>query len=347
MELGSVTLKTNNQHTLGCVCGSPKRTNSIPAASVVCPTIPPGRANPFFLSCHNKCPLQRGLCACFVVSRITRSPPICAWPGACRAGRARDRGLNCPSWCVEGFRIGVSQGDLSGRGRAVGLQSRPLDLRSRTLCANPVCGSFVSPRPWKTGWEAEERRATLRAGGRKTGTARSVLYLMMQRTSAAAAPASAGDGGGGGQTQLKQAPLPSVVQVLHVIKSDVDNLELRLGIVDGVLERQASASIHLSLKNQVLCEDPCAAVWLPVCSAWSLCGMRCADLALLRRPVAESYTADAKRLACALAWNRVDDTSGKQDPRCQKDQWRCGVGNCNWSRGILELGSLCMLLFSD
>jgi len=178
MELGSVTLKTNNQHTLVCVCGSPKRTNSIPAASVVCPTIPPGRANPFFLSCHNKCPLQRGLCACFVVSRITRSPPICAWPGACRAGRARDRGLNCPSWCVEGFRIGVSQGDLSGRGRAVGLQSRPLDLRSRTLCANPVCGSFVSPRPWKTGWEAEERRATLRAGGRKTGTARSMLYLM-------------------------------------------------------------------------------------------------------------------------------------------------------------------------
>jgi hypothetical protein len=240
---------------------------------------------------------------------------------------------------VEGFRIGVSQGDLSGRGRAVGLQSRPLDLRSRTLCANPVCGSFVSPRPWKTGWEAEERRATLRAGGRKTGTARSVLYLMMQRSSAAAAPASAGDGGGGGQTQLKQAPLPSVVQVFHVIKSDVDNLELRLGIVDGVLERQASASIHLSLKNQVLCEDPCAAVWLPVCSAWSLCGMRCADLALLRRPVAESYAADAKRLACALAWNRVDDTSGKQDPRCQKDQWRCGVGNCNWSRGILELGA--------
>ena len=142
---------------------------------------------------------------------------------------------------------------------------------------------------------------------------------MMQRTLAAAAPASAGDGGGGGQTQLKQAPLPSVVQVFHVIKSDVDN--------------------HLSLKNQVLCEDPCAAVWLPVCSAWSLCGMRRADLALLRRPVAESCTADAKRLACALAWNRVDDTSGKQDPRCQKDQWRCGVGNCNWSRGILELGA--------
>ena len=156
------------------------------------------------MSCHNKCPLQRGLCACFVVSRITRSPPICAWPGACRAGRARDRGLNCPSWCVEGFRIGVSQGDLSGRGRAVGLQSRPLDLRSRTLCANPVCGSFVSPRPWKTGWEAEERRATLRAGGRKTGTARSVLYLMRQRTLAAAAPASAGDGGR--PTQRKQAP---------------------------------------------------------------------------------------------------------------------------------------------
>jgi hypothetical protein len=72
------------------------------------------------------------------------------------------------------------------------------------------------------------RRATLRAGGRTTGTARSVLYLMMQRSSAAAAPASAGDGGGGGgQTQLKQAPLPSVVQVLHVIKSDVANLEVR------------------------------------------------------------------------------------------------------------------------
>jgi hypothetical protein len=31
-ELGSVTLKTNNQHTLVCVCGTPKRTNSIPAS---------------------------------------------------------------------------------------------------------------------------------------------------------------------------------------------------------------------------------------------------------------------------------------------------------------------------
>ena len=61
---------------------------------------------------------------------------------------------------------------------------------------NPVHGSFVSPRPWKTGWEAGERRAARRAGGRKTGTARSVLYLMMQRTLAAAAPAIAGDGGG-------------------------------------------------------------------------------------------------------------------------------------------------------
>jgi hypothetical protein len=29
------------------------------------------------------------------------------------------------------------------------------------------------------------------------------------------------------------------VQVLHVIKSDVDNLELRLGIVVGVFERQS------------------------------------------------------------------------------------------------------------
>ena len=50
-ELGSVTLKTNNQHTLGCVCGSPKRTNSIPAASVVCPTIPLVGDPSFFLSC--------------------------------------------------------------------------------------------------------------------------------------------------------------------------------------------------------------------------------------------------------------------------------------------------------
>ena len=71
----------------------------------------------------------------------------------------------------------------------------------------------------------------------------------------------------GSSSTRKQAPLPRGVQILHVIKSDVDNLERRLGIVDGVLERQASASIHLSLTNQVLCEDPCAAVWLPVCSA--------------------------------------------------------------------------------
>jgi len=53
-----------------------------------------------------------------------------------------------------------------------------------------------------------------------------VLYLMMQRTLAAAAP-EAPEMGAGGQTQLKQAPLPSVVQVLHVIKSDVVNLEGR------------------------------------------------------------------------------------------------------------------------
>ena len=169
--------------------------------------------------------------------------------------------------------------------------------------------------------------------------------------------------GAGGQTQLKQAPLPSVVQVLHVIKSDVDNLELRLGIVDGVIERQSSSSIRLALKTQVLRVDPCAAVWLPVGGAWSMYGMRCADLcglvafarlrrplrtgcilsrgatAILRRPVAEICTADADARGMCPAWNRVDDTSGKQDPRCQKDQWRCGVGNCNWSRGILELGA--------
>ena len=54
------------------------------------------------------------------------------------------------------------------------------------------------------GWGAGERRAARRAAGRKTGTARSVLYLMRQRTLAAAAPASAGDGGR--PTQRKQAP---------------------------------------------------------------------------------------------------------------------------------------------
>jgi len=43
-------------------------------------------------------------------------------------------------------------------------------------------------------------------------------------------------------------------------------------------------------------------------------------IAILRRLVAAICTADAKRAACAFAWNRVDDTSGKQDPRCQKDQ---------------------------
>ena len=43
-------------------------------------------------------------------------------------------------------------------------------------------------------------------------------------------------------------------------------------------------------------------------------------IAILRPLVAAICTADAKRAACAFAWNRVDDTSGKQDPRCQKDQ---------------------------
>ena len=191
-ELGSVTLKTNNQHTLVCVCGSPKRTNSIPAASVVCPTIPPGRANPFFLSCHNKCPLQRGLCACFVVSRITRSPPICAWPGACRAGRARDRGLNCPSWCVEGFRIGVSQGDLSGRGRTVGLRPRSLDLRSRPLCAEPRLRELCITQAMEDGVGGRGAAGGAAGGWEEDVTARSVLYLMMQRTLASAAPASCG-----------------------------------------------------------------------------------------------------------------------------------------------------------
>ena len=124
-------------HWCVCVC-TPKRSNSIPASRPLwfARPYPWSGTHPFF-ELHKKCPLHRGLCACFVVSRITRSLPTCAWPGACRAGRARDRGLNCPSWCVECFRIGVSQGDLSGRGRAVGLRSRPLDLRSRPLCAEP------------------------------------------------------------------------------------------------------------------------------------------------------------------------------------------------------------------
>jgi hypothetical protein len=43
-------------------------------------------------------------------------------------------------------------------------------------------------------WSAVERRAARRAARRKTGTARCMLYLTRQRTSAAVAPASAGDG---------------------------------------------------------------------------------------------------------------------------------------------------------
>jgi hypothetical protein len=45
-----------------------------------------------------------------------------------------------------------------------------------------------------------------------------------------------------------------------------------------VIERQSTSSIRLSLKTQVLRVDPCAAVWLPVGGAWSMYGMRCADL---------------------------------------------------------------------
>jgi hypothetical protein len=59
-------------------------------------------------------------------------------------------------------------------------------------------------RPVERRWEAVERRAARRAARRKTDTARSVLYMMRQRTLAAAAPASAGDVRR--PTQRKQAP---------------------------------------------------------------------------------------------------------------------------------------------
>jgi hypothetical protein len=67
-----------------------------------------------------------------------------------------------------------------------------------------LSGTKRCNRAMEDGVEAGERRAARRAAGRKTGTARSVLYLMRQRTLAAAAPASAGDGGR--PTQRKQAP---------------------------------------------------------------------------------------------------------------------------------------------
>ena len=125
-------------HTGVCVCVPPNGLIRYPRLGLCgLPDHTLGRGPILFFELHKKCPLHRGLCACFVVYRITRSLPTCAWPGASRAGRARDRGLNCPSWCVEGFRIGVSRGDLSGRGRTVGLRSRSLDLRSRPLCAEP------------------------------------------------------------------------------------------------------------------------------------------------------------------------------------------------------------------
>ena len=108
----------------------------------------------------------------------------------------------------------------------------------------------------------------------------------------------------GSSSTRKQAPLPRGVQILHVIKSDVDNLELRLGIVDGVFERQSPSSRHLSLKTQVLCVDPCAAVWLPVGGAWSMYGMRCADLcglvAFARCAARSLYMMHCADLLCGL-----------------------------------------------
>ena len=135
-------------------------------------------------------PITTGPCVCFVFSRTTRPPPICVWPGACRTGPGVIR--QSPAW-----RHGKTSASAVAERQWACCQGRSTCAQGRCV-QNPVCGSFVSPRPWKTGWEAGERRAARRAGGRKTGTARSVLYLMMQRTLAAAAPASAGDGGGGG-----------------------------------------------------------------------------------------------------------------------------------------------------
>ena len=163
------------------------------------------------------------------------------------------------------------------------------------------------------------------------------------------------------------------MQVLHVIKSDVDNLELRLGIVDGVIERQSTSSIRLSLKTQVLRVDPCAAVWLPVGGAWSMYGMRCADLcglvAFARCAARSLYMmrcADLcglvafcravrlqfcavrlrrfvlrmrMRVACALHGTVSMIRLANRTLVVKRISARCGVGNCNWSRGILELGA--------
>jgi len=74
--------------------------------------------------------------------------------------------------------------------------------------------------------------------------------------------------------------------------------------VDGVIERQSTSSIRLSLKTQVLCVDPCAAVWLPVGGAWSMYGMRCADLcglvAFARCAARSLYMMHCADLLCGL-----------------------------------------------
>ena len=42
--------------------------------------------------------------------------------------------------------------------------------------------------------------------------------------------------------------------------------------------RAASGFGDMWERTDAGCTDICAAVWLPVCGAWSLYGMRCADL---------------------------------------------------------------------
>ena len=169
-------------HWCVCVC-TPKRSNSIPVLGLCgLPDHTLGRGPILFFELHKKCPLHRGLCACFVVYRITRSLPTCAWPGASRAGRARDRGLNCPSWCVEGFRIGVSRGDLSGRGRTVGLRSRSLDLRSRPLCAEPRLRELCITQAMEDGAGGVYKRCT-RLSDDRCSHSRRRLRPWLQRTS--------------------------------------------------------------------------------------------------------------------------------------------------------------------
>ena len=139
------------------------------------------RDPPFFLSNTINAHYNGSLCV-FCIFQNNSPTPNMRVAGRVSGRRARDRGLNCPSWHVEGFRIGVSQGDLSGRGRAVGLRSRPLDLRSRPLCAEPRLRELCITQAMEDGVGGVYKRCT-RLSDDRCSHSRRRLRLWLQRSS--------------------------------------------------------------------------------------------------------------------------------------------------------------------